>query len=187
MPKIPFANFIEEAPYGCDPDAVWTNTGDCTFTASEIHWLFMIKRSKTWTNINDPVEWAAAVTSEDVIVIPVNGKLNEPEAVTLPGKGGVTLKTATFNQGFAVKSDNPDENMRLMTKINKHHREYGWGFVYKDYRSYIPMTNEGEEYEYVHATATYSGENASREMSIKGSWSNLEMPYVFNIPIAVLP
>jgi hypothetical protein len=187
MAKVPLTQFLQGAAYGCDPNATWTNQGDCTYSPGEVRWLVLIKRTKVWTDIEDPTEWSTAVSAGDVVVIPVVGKLNKPEFATITGKGGVMKKTSMINHSWAVVADNPDENLDLATLINNQHRNYGFAFVYKDYRSYAAMTQGGEDYEFCHATAAYQNESTDREWFIEGSWSNLEMPYVFNIPIAILP
>lgn len=187
MAKIPLTQFLTPAPYGCDPEATWTNQGDCAYQPGEVRWLILIDRAYTFTDIADPNEWAGAVTTGDIILIPCAGKLNKPEPTIITGKGGRMEKVAELKHTFSLTIDNPDGNMKLIKKLINNPTQFGYCFVYKDYRSYAAMTDGGEDYEFVNVVAGYLNETKEREWFVDGSWSNLEMPYIFDVPISILP
>ena len=192
IPKIPLTKFKNVAPPSCNPTNVYVKDATCLLKPGAVSWIILIARAYQFVDTLDAAEWATAITAGNIMVIPVSGKLNPPEMVTIDGKGALRKQNISNKFGFDVKCDYPDTNMSLMNRINYQGRNFGVLFVYNDDSSatktaYAAMQDDAADYAYVDLMAGFLNENPLlREWNIKGEWHAKFMPQVLDIPTSIL-
>jgi hypothetical protein len=177
-------------PRDCVGDFIFNALAACEDQPAKVAFLAIIDSSYVFTDVTDPVEWAAQVVAEVITIVPCRGELPVASPNEAPASGRQNNKLTSFTYTSTVQFDNPDGNFDLMQALNfadGNVASKSAFLVMPDFASYVPLDDTGCFIPIYFNAAPNVGADITlqREGNIILSWTSKQSPYLQAVPSSI--
>lgn len=168
-------------PAGCDTAIGDHQCDSCEEVESaKIRSIAFIKKSYTFLDPTDPTEWAAAIATKDVIIIPfVNGTFDGGAEVLKDGYGDQSQKLTGYNFTADFKDPNYKHNAVFYNALK---RSFNYKFFYRT-STQGHLTDEVVQIIPKNPVTAAQTDDVVWDVTVK--WSGADLPEPFDAPAGI--